>query len=122
MNLWLAVFVGGGVGSVARFAIGRLIMRLAPAALFPWATLAANLLATAVLAWAVLRFQTLAPERAPWHALLAVGFCGGFSTMSTFNYENYALLRDGLTGMALLNIVVSAGAGILLFHLFARSA
>jgi CrcB protein len=122
MNLWLAVFVGGGLGSLARFATGRLVLRMAPAAAFPWATLAANLLATALLAWAVLRFQSLAPERSQWHALLAVGFCGGFSTMSTFNHENYALLRDGLTGMALLNIVVSVGAGILLFHLFARSA
>ena len=42
--------------------------------------------------------------------------------MSTFNAENYQLLRDGFFGYAALNILVSVGAGILLFHLFARSA
>lgn len=121
MNLWLAVFVGGGLGSVARFALSRLLQRW-DLGLFPWATLVANLAATALLAWLVMRWQVNLPGREQWRALLAVGFCGGFSTLSTFSYENYVLLRDGLTGMALLNISISVGAGILLFHLFARSA
>lgn len=122
MNPWLAVFLGGGAGSVLRYAIGRVLQRTTVAGAFPWATLAANLLATGLLAWLVLRFNTLAPSKAHWHALLAVGFCGGFSTLSTFSYENYILFRDGMTGAALLNIIVSVGAGILLFHLMARSA
>ena len=54
--------------------------------------------------------------------MLAVGFCGGFSTLSTFSYENFRLLRDGSFVFATLNILVSVVAGILLFHLFARSA
>ncbi len=122
MNLWLAVFLGGGAGSVARFAISRLIVRFAANSAFPWGTLVANLVATALLAWLVLRFNSLAPEKMGWHALLAIGFCGGFSTFSTFSYENYTLFRDGLPWVAVLNIVISVGAGIALFHLFARSA
>ena len=93
-----------------------------PRAWFPWATLSANLLATALLAWLVLRFEVHGPGKEHWRTLLAIGFCGGFSTMSTFNAENYQLLRDGFFGYAALNILVSVGAGILLFHLFARSA
>ena len=122
MNLWLAVFIGGGAGSVARFAIGRLLAQLVAKGAFPWATLSANLLSTALLALLILRFSILAPERASWHALLAIGFCGGFSTLSTFSYENFQLLRDGHPGLAAANIVVSVAGGVLLFHLLARSS
>lgn len=122
MNLWLLVFVGGGAGSVARFAIGRAMLRAAAGHAFPWGMLAANLLATGLLAWLVFKLNTLAPERQAWHALLAIGFCGGFSTFSTFSYENYALLRDGFVGTAVANMLISVAGGILLFHLIARSA
>ncbi len=120
MNLWLAIFLGGGLGSVTRYAVSRLFMRwdLGP---FPWATLTANLAATAFLAWLVMRWQVHLPGREHWRALLAIGFCGGFSTLSTFSYENYTLLRDGFVGHAVLNMLISVGAGIVLFHLFARS-
>ncbi|HNR56161.1 MAG TPA: CrcB family protein [Flavobacteriales bacterium] len=119
---WLAVFLGGGAGSVLRYAISLGLFRVMPRTWFPWATLSANLLATALLAWLVLRFEVHAAGKEHWRTLLAIGFCGGFSTMSTFNAENYQLLRDGFVGYAAVNIIVSVGAGILLFHLFARSA
>ena len=122
MNVWLAVFLGGGVGSIARFAISRGFIALQLKGLFPWATLMSNLLATALLAWLILRMDVQQPGREQWQALLAVGFCGGFSTLSTFSYENFRLLRDGSFVFATLNILVSVVAGILLFHLFARSA
>lgn len=122
MNLWLAVFLGGGVGSVVRFAISQFFLRIEVKGAFPWATLSANILATALLAWLILRFEVHLPGKEHWRALLAIGFCGGFSTLSTFSYENFQLLRDGLYTYAGLNIVLSVGAGILLFNLFARSA
>ncbi|MBL7940199.1 MAG: CrcB family protein [Flavobacteriales bacterium] len=122
MNLWLAVFLGGGVGSVVRYAIGHLFQRIEVNGVFPWATLSANLLATALLAWLILRFEVHLPGKEHWRALLAIGFCGGFSTLSTFSYENFQLLRDGLYTYAAMNIVISVGAGLFLFHLFARSA
>jgi fluoride exporter len=121
MNTWLAVFLGGGAGSVVRFALSQLFVRLAVKSVFPWATLSANLLATAFLAWLILRFEVFAPGKENWRALLAVGFCGGFSTLSTFSYENYQLLRDGFTLFAVLNIIVSAAFGLALFYFFART-
>lgn len=120
MNTWLAVFLGGGAGSVVRYGISRLFIGLDVRGGFPWATLCANLLATALLAWLIIRMEVHLPGREQWYALLAIGFCGGFSTLSTFSSENYALLRDGLYVYATLNIVVSVMAGIFLFHLFAR--
>jgi CrcB protein len=122
MNLWLAVFIGGGAGSVVRYGIGQALERIELKGVFPWATLSANILATAFLAWLILRFDVHAQGKEHWRALLAIGFCGGFSTLSTFSFENYQLLRDGHLAYAMLNILVSVGAGILLFHLFARQA
>ena len=121
MNLWLAVFLGGGAGSIVRYAISQLFHRFEMKGAFPWATLSANLLATALLAWLIMRFEVNLPGKEQWRALLAIGFCGGFSTLSTFSMENFQLLRDGLLGFALLNIVISVAAGILLFYLFART-
>lgn len=122
MNPWLLVFLGGGAGSVLRFAVSRGAMLLIGKGVFPWATLASNLLATAFLAWLVMRAQVLHPGRESWQALLAIGFCGGFSTLSTFSLENYALIRDGHFMFALLNILVSVTLGILVFHFFARTS
>ena len=121
MNLWLAVFLGGGAGSIVRYAVSQLFQRVEVKGAFPWATLLANLLATALLAWLIMRFEVNLPGKEQWRALLAIGFCGGFSTLSTFSMENFQLLRDGLLGFALLNIVISVAAGILLFYLFART-
>lgn len=122
MNHWLAVFLGGGAGSVARFAISRGFLALQLKSAFPWATLASNALSSAILAWLILRMDLHQPGREHWQALLAAGFCGGFSTFSTFSWENHQLLRDGLPGVAIANVVISITLGILVFHLFARSA
>ncbi|MBK9760921.1 MAG: CrcB family protein [Flavobacteriales bacterium] len=121
MNLWLAVFLGGGAGSILRFGISNLFLRMEVKGAFPWATLSANLLATAFLAWLIMRYEILLPGKEQWRALLAIGFCGGFSTLSTFSFENYQLIRDGLFAYAALNVLISVASGILLFYLFART-
>ena len=121
MNTWLAVFLGGGAGSLLRYAISRGVLSLALRASFPWATLASNLLATVLLAYVMIRMHAHLPGREHWMALLAIGFCGGFSTMSIFNFENYQLMRDGFYGFAAMNILVSVLAGLLIFYFFART-
>ena len=85
------------------------------------APLVTNLLATALLAYVMIRMQVHLPGREQWMALLAIGFCGGFSTMSTFNFENYQLILDGSYGFAAMNILISVSAGIVIFYLFART-
>jgi fluoride exporter len=116
-NLFL-VFLGGGAGSVARYTLSLLMGR----AVFPWATVAANLLSTALLAWLISRSQLRGPGKEFWHLLLTVGFCGGFSTMSTFGLENWQLLRGGHWVYFACNICISVGGGLLLFVWLARSA
>lgn len=55
MKTALAIFPGGGAGSLLRYAISRTVIAFGPAGAFPWATWITNLLATGLLAWLVWR-------------------------------------------------------------------
>lgn len=80
----VAVFIGSGLGGVCRFLCSRWIQSLAPQALFPWGTFAVNVAGCFVigLLYGIFdRYSVLNPEM---RLLLIVGFCGGFTTFSTF--------------------------------------
>lgn len=91
--LWLAVLVGGGAGALARYVLGGWIQEAAGAG-FPWGTLVVNVTGALLLAlvYAILEGVRARPE---WRALLGIGFCGGYTTFSTFTYESLRLLQDG---------------------------
>jgi fluoride exporter len=95
MYQWLAfllVFVGGGLGSVTRYLIGLWLWPIQGR--FPWATFAANGLACLLLGlWMGLHQSGSISEQR--RLLLATGFCGGFSTFSTFTAESFQLWQSG---------------------------
>lgn len=120
MKLLFAVFIGGGLGSVSRYGLSRLVVKLSDAH-FPWATLAANLLSCALLG-AVWWLAGKDFSRYPfWTALLVIGFCGGFSTFSTFSLETLKLLREGMFWLAATNVLVSVGVCVLMLHIIIKS-
>ncbi|MEO1257164.1 MAG: fluoride efflux transporter CrcB [Bacteroidota bacterium] len=110
---YLLVFLGGGLGSICRFGIAQW---LTPHKLhFPWATIIANVLACLVLG-VLVGLSMKNKLGSPLSFFLMVGFCGGFSTFSTFTNETFQLMAVGDWEKALANVAVSLL--VCLFSLF----
>jgi fluoride exporter len=98
------VFLGGGIGSIIRYSIALLLARSSAATTFPFATLIANTLACFVMG-TVLGLLATGQISESRKLLLLTGFCGGFSTFSTFTAESIALAESGSWWVAAFNIV-----------------
>ncbi|CCG98701.1 CrcB protein [Fibrella aestuarina BUZ 2] len=97
------VFVGGGLGSMLRYLLGRQLPASLGGTAFPLSILVVNILASALLG-AVMGWVATRPDREPWRLLIGVGVCGGLSTFSSFSQDNLMLLQQNRYGAAFLNI------------------
>jgi len=106
MKNLLLVFFGGGFGSVVRFSLGKWVTAL-HSHHFPFGTLVVNVVACLMLGF----FIGLADHRqlisSSARLFWTVGFCGGFSTFSTFSNETLYLLQGGFTISFFIYILLS---------------
>jgi fluoride exporter len=106
MNQLLLVFVGGGLGSVTRFALGKYIQAQFLHT-FPFGTLGVNVLASLVLGLFVGMMDIKYLTNPNYKSLIAIGFCGGFSTFSTFSNDTLLLMQNNRISEAFLNIFLN---------------
>ncbi|MEB6335942.1 fluoride efflux transporter CrcB [Serratia rhizosphaerae] len=116
LNSLLAVFIGGGLGSVLRWSISLRLNPLHPA--IPLGTLTVNLLGGFIIGLAMALMARASAIDPTWRLLLTTGFCGGLTTFSTFSLEVVSLLQDGRFLWALTNAMLNL-AGSLLMTLLA---
>ncbi len=109
--VWL--MLGGAAGTLTRFAVGRWFATQPWGQVFPYGTLFINVTGSFLLALVAVVVASRVPlEDQGWYlAVLGTGFCGGYTTFSTFEWETFQLVRDGAWPLALLNVGASVLAG-----------
>ena len=102
---FILVFIGGGLGSICRYGIAVALKN--QGYVFPWATFLANALSCIVLGALVGWTMKNGTASDVQKYFLMTGFCGGFSTFSTFTNETFQLMQEGSLGLAFGNILLS---------------
>ena len=101
---FLAISLGAIVGANARYWMSRSALRLLGPG-FPYGTLAINVLGSFVLGIFLVWTTQRGMVDPRWRLLIAVGFCGGFTTFSSYAFESMALMEQGQWLLVATNIV-----------------
>lgn len=112
MKILLCVFLGGGLGSVLRYAVQAALHNRVPGYGFPWATFIVNVVGCFLIGmlYSLSERWNLSVET---RVLFTAGFCGGFTTFSTFANDGVELLRNGNIGLMIVYLTLSLVLGLL---------
>ncbi|MVZ64546.1 fluoride efflux transporter CrcB [Sphingobacterium sp. DK4209] len=108
----LIIGIGGAVGSILRYSTGHFIAKQFPNTI-PTGTLFVNIIGCLIIGLLIGFFDKYQLINNQWKLLLITGFCGGFTTFSSFAAENLNLINNNQVIQALLYIVLSVLLGIL---------
>jgi fluoride exporter len=103
---YLLVFLGGGVGAVARYWLQGVVYRFVGSA-FPYGTVAVNIIGCFCIGLFMSIFEERFVVNPALRIFLTIGILGGFTTFSSFSFETLALLRDGELMLGVANVAVS---------------
>jgi len=118
---YLMVALGGAVGSVLRFWVGGSVTdRLGTR--FPYGTFAVNCTGSFLIGVIITLISERVDVNPNWRYLLGVGFIGGYTTFSAFEYETFQSLQSGRMLIATLNVVLSVAVGLLCVFLGVAAA
>jgi CrcB protein len=110
----LLLMLGGAIGTVARYELGRWISSAewVQNSGFPLGTFVINVTGSFVLGATMVAIGHISTDTGQdVRFLIAIGFCGGYTTFSSFEWETYTLVRDGSWRMAIAYVVSSVIAG-----------
>jgi len=112
MNLMplLTIAAGSALGGMARYGISGWVQG-GSAGTFPWGTLAVNVSGCLILG-VLMRWLGAVAASAPWRLFFAIGFCGAYTTFSTFSFEAVQLMRDREWSAAVGYLTASVLAGL----------
>ena len=108
MKQFLLVFIGGGAGSMLRYALALVMNK--PGQFLPWGTFLANVVGCLLIGVVFGMAEKGNLLNSNQTLLLATGFCGGFTTFSAFAFEKHAFLKNG----DLANLAIYAIGSIVL--------
>lgn len=109
---YLLVLLGGGAGSLARYAVGTAVMARTGSR-FPFGTVIINITGSFVIGLLMALFTQRYQNQQNLRLLLVVGFLGGYTTFSSFEWETLTLMQNGSFLMGLLNVTGSVVLGYL---------
>ena len=104
------VVLGGGLGSLARYVLGTAIMSRFGGK-FPLGTLIINVTGSFAIGVLMTVFTERFQPHPYWRLVLVIGFLGGYTTFSSFEYESFRAVREGGSMLGLLNIIGSVALG-----------
>src|SRR5262245_39048809 len=110
LEKYLMVLIGGGVGSLARYAAGTAIVARFGTR-FPLGTLLVNVSGSFLIGLLMALLTERWQPHPNWRLLLIVGFLGGYTTFSTFEYETFLVFQDGRKWIGMANVVGSVSLG-----------
>ena len=110
MTKYFMVAMGGALGSVLRFWVGGYISNRFPTR-FPSGTFIINCTASFLIGFVITVLAERADWSPNWRYLIPIGFIGGYSTFSTFEYETFRVFQEGELLIAGLNVVLSVVVG-----------
>ncbi|MEO7041716.1 MAG: fluoride efflux transporter CrcB [Gemmatimonadaceae bacterium] len=112
MLIWLYVAVGSALGGVSRYVVGAAIQQRVGFA-FPMGTLLINIVGSFLIGF-ILRLALGGTQMSPeTRIFLTTGFCGGFTTFSTFSYETAALIEVGQYRRAATYVILSVVVSVI---------